>query len=97
MSTVTQPPEGGQALPSSSSSSPVLFPTPPQLAIRSDLVVLLSVEEMGDRDLTGRTLWVAVVLTDEESALLRSRASNVEQETASWIIGRLPRKQKNDP
>ena len=52
---------------------------------------------MGDRDLTGRELWVAVVLTDEESALLRSRATNVEQETASLIIGRFPRKQKNDP
>ena len=109
MFNVHAPPPGGQPLPSSSSSltssqggsGSAVTPmrrgiSPPVLAIRSDGVVLLSTEELGDRDLSGRVLWTAVLLTPEEEGIVRQGAVNTEQEIASKLVARLPRKKSGD-
>lgn len=66
----------------------------PVLAFRSDFTALLSVEELGDRDLKGRTLWTGIVLTPKEMQTLRSRANNTEHEAAARVIAGLPKRDK---
>jgi hypothetical protein len=99
MSSVHAPPAGDQSLASSSLTPPssagvvASHPVaPPQLAIRTDMVVLLSIAELGDRDLSGRTLWTAVELTPDEAAFVHESAINAEQGTAARLIGRFPKK-----
>ena len=91
---------GGQHLASPASSPPppsaedagVDEGPAPQLAIRSDGAILLSIEELGNRDLTGLTLWTAVVLPNEKAAFARERTANSAQETAAHLAGRFPLK-----
>jgi len=45
---------------------------------------------MKDRDLTGRTLWTGLVLTEEEARMVRGYTANKADEIASKIISRLP-------
>ena len=96
MSNVHVPPVGGQFPTSSSSdseeSSKKAVDLPPQLAIRSDGVFLLSTRDMANRDLSGRTVWTCIDATPDEAAQLRLCGVNVEQEVASKLIAKLPRK-----
>ena len=62
-----------------------------KFAICSDATFLLSTAEMKDRDLTGRTLWIGLVLTEEEISLVRGQMVSHQHESASKIISRLPR------
>jgi hypothetical protein len=48
------------------------------------------VDELKGRDLTGRTLWLALVLNDAEVSLLRSRAAHAEDEGAALVIASIP-------
>ncbi len=66
----------------------------PILAVRSDLKVLLSVEDLGPQELQGRTLWTGVVLTPEEVDVLQAKASNAEHETAARVISALRKRGK---
>lgn len=63
---------------------------PPLLAVRSDGAVLLSIEDLGERDLTGLIVWTAVVLPAEHAAFAHRRVANAVQETAAHLGGRLP-------
>jgi len=95
MSKVHAKSAGGQSPASSSSSGPSEYKA--QFAVRSDTAVLLSTAEMEDKDLTGRTLWTGVVLTQEELGLLRAHAVNQEDDIASKLISRLPKKPISTP
>lgn len=67
----------------------------PQLAVRADGAVLLSVEELGDRDLTGYTVWTAIVLPPDAAAFARKRTADTAHETAAILIGKyLPGKHR---
>ena len=96
MTNVHVPPVGGQSLASDErldvSKASKGVELPPQFAVRSDAVVLVSTDDMADRDLTGRTFWTGLVLTAEETALLRQRTRDSEQEIAARLIGKLPKK-----
>ena len=67
----------------------------PQFAIRiGDGAMLMAVDEhANDRDLTGRETWTCLVLTPEEAESARQSMETAEQEAASRIAVRLPRKQ----
>jgi len=47
---------------------------------------------MEDRDLTGRTFWIGLVLTAEETAMMRRQTVHFEHEIAAKLIGKLPKK-----
>ena len=106
MPTVTQPASAGENLASSCSSdgspaSPLegvleVGGSPHPLAVRSDGAVLLSVEECRGIDLTGRTLWTAVVLRPDEAAHVHQRGVNAAHEAAAMILGKLPREKKKE-
>jgi len=66
--------------------------TPHQLAVRTDGVVLLSVEELGEADLKGRRVWSAIELTREEAVFVHERGVNAAHEAAATLIGKLPKK-----
>jgi len=96
MTNVHVPPVGGQSLASDvrpeASKASAGAELPAQFAVRSDAVVLVSTVDMEDRDLTGRTFWIGLVLTAEEAAMVRQRTINFEQEIAAKLIGKMPEK-----
>ena len=99
MTNVHVPPVGGQSLASDERSEApeaskafACAELPPQFAVRSDAVVLLSTVDMEDRDLTGRTFWTGLVLTAEETAMMRRWTVDFEQEIAAKLIGKMPEK-----
>lgn len=69
-------------------------PAPPlsHLALRDDGVVLLSLEDAADRDLSGRQVISFVVLTPEETAFARNEADAAFAGCASVLIARLPKR-----
>ena len=87
--------KGGQSLPSD--YVPELDEERSQFAICMDAIVLLSTAKMGDRDLTGRTLWTGIVLNEKEVGLLRRHSVNQEEELAAKLIARLPKKPRRRP
>lgn len=99
MKNVDQSSIGGQHLASSSSSLPPYEgedqtdegPSP-QLAIRSDGAVLLSIEDLGKLDLSRYTVWTAIVVPAEEAMFARERGADVAQEIAAKLAGRLLKK-----
>ena len=98
MSKVHSESAGGQS--PASTSCPESSEDGASFAICSDATVLLSTAEMKDRDLTGRTLWTGIVLTEEEVSLVRGRMVSQQHESASKLISRLPRlpkKPTNNP
>ena len=96
MTNVHVPPVGGQSLASDErldvSKASKGVELPPQFAVRSDAVVLVSTDDMADRDLTGRTFWTGLVLTAEETMMVCQQAVDSEQEIAARLIGKLPKK-----
>lgn len=73
-------------------------PGPPprsQLAIRSDLTVLLAVDDLSNHDLTGRVFWTCIELTPDEAQFARERGIEAEQEIAAKLIGKIPK--RRDP
>ena len=89
MSKVHSESAGGQS--PASTSCPESSEDGASFAICSDATVLLSTAEMKDRDLTGRTLWTGLVMTEEEARMVRGYTANKADEIASKIISRLPR------
>ena len=79
-------------VPEPSETEPDIPPPLPQLALRCDGAILLSVEELGGLDLSKYTVWTAIVLPPEESEFARERFFGAAQETAAKIIGHLRRK-----
>jgi hypothetical protein len=45
-----------------------------------------------DRDLTGREVWMAFVLTREESELVKASLDNAGHDVASRIAAKLPKR-----
>jgi len=88
MSKVHSESTGGQS--PASTSCPESSGDETKFAIGSDASFLLSTAEMKDRDLTGRTLWTGLVLTEEEARMVRGYTANKADEIASKIISRLP-------
>ncbi len=66
-------------------------PKPPPFALRSDGRLLLGVDALADRDLTGCELWTGLVLRGEEEAYVFERAENAAHEIAAKVIGKIPR------
>jgi len=93
MSKVHSESTGGQS--PASTSCPESSGDEVKFAICSDATFLLSTAEMKDRDLTGRTLWTGLVLTEEEVDLVRGHMVSHKHESASKIISRLPRLPKD--
>ena len=73
---------------------PVLgVPLPPQLAVRSDGAVLLSVKDIPPHvDLKQRQIWTAIVLSSSEMDLAAPRVANADAEIATHLIAHLSRK-----
>jgi hypothetical protein len=71
-------------------------PHPPEpqshVLVRDDGVVLVSLEEAHDRDLTGREIVQCLVLNAGELSTLRGPVSNGFAVGAAQIIGALPRR-----
>ena len=83
-------PEGGQSLASDERpEASAREKLPAQFAICSDAAVLMSTADMKGLDLTGRTVWTGVVLTAEETAVMREQTVEHEQEIAAKLIGQL--------
>ena len=60
------------------------------------MVVLLSIDELKDRDLAGRVLWTGVELTLEEAEIVRKRAINAEGEATSRVVTRILKRRDPD-
>lgn len=65
---------------------------PPQMAIRMDGAVLLSIEDIGDRDLTGRETFTGIVLRSNEIGPLRSRVNDAAAGAAAEIGSKLSKR-----
>jgi len=61
----------------------------PQLAVRSDGALLLSVEDLGKLDLSKYTVWTAIVVPAEDATFARERTVDAAQEIAAKLAGRL--------
>jgi hypothetical protein len=89
---------GGSGANGSGQSPPPIadppIPAGPQFALRfGDGAVLMAIEgHAEDRDLAGREVWTAFVLTLEESDLVRTSLDNAGHDVASRIAAKLPKK-----
>ena len=81
---------GGQSLPSETPSSSGVGST--QLAVCLDGTVLLCSTYLSEKDLSGRTVQMCIVLTLKEAKELWSHLSDGEQEFGAKFVGRLPKK-----
>lgn len=68
----------------------------PQLAFRSDSVVLLSIEDLTNYDLTGRRRWTGIELTPDEVEEVRRRFLGAAEEAAAHVAGRFMKKKDRD-
>jgi hypothetical protein len=68
----------------------------PQLALRSDAVVLVSLEALSGYDLAGRKRWVGIELTEDEAAELRRRFRGTAEEAVARMAGRLGKKKNGN-
>lgn len=68
----------------------------PQLAIRSDAVVLVSMRDVARYDLSGRKRWLGIELTPQEAAEIRRRFRCAEEEAISHLGERLAKKKNSD-
>jgi hypothetical protein len=66
------------------------------LAVRHDGALLVSLEDAGDRDLTGREVISFLVLTPEEAAGARSTVEEGAYLATTNILGQLPMLPKAD-
>ncbi len=71
-------------------------PVAPQLALRSDGVVLLSTEELKQYDLSSRRRWTGIELTYDEFAEVRRRFAGVAEEAAAHVGGKLQKKKDRE-
>jgi hypothetical protein len=62
-----------------------------RVAVRHDGVILVSLEDAGDCDLTGREVVMCLVLTQEEAARVRFSVEEGAYTAASFILGELPK------
>ena len=62
-----------------------------RVAVRHDGVILVSLEDAGDCDLTGREVVAFLVLTQEESAGVRDAVEEGAYSAAAFILGKLPK------
>jgi hypothetical protein len=60
------------------------------LAVRDDGAILVSLEDAGNRDLTGREVISFLVLTPEEGARVRGTVEEGAYTAATNILGKLP-------
>ena len=83
---------GSGPSPPPSAAEPI--PAGPQFALRlGDGAMLMAIEgHAEDRDLAGREVWTAFVLTAEESELARKSLDNAGHDAASRIAAKLPKK-----
>lgn len=68
----------------------------PQLAIRSDAVVLVSMRDLARHDLTGRKRWIGIELTPQEVAEIRRRFMRAEDEAIAHVGEKLGKKKNSD-
>ena len=66
--------------------------SPSRLALCADGTVLVSLEDAEGRDLRGRETVLFLVLESEEVPLVRQLIEDAQQDIASRILGRLPRR-----
>lgn len=64
------------------------------VAVRDDGVLLVSLEDAGDRDLTGREVISFLVLTPEEGAHVRGTVEEGAYTAATSVLGQLPNRPK---
>jgi hypothetical protein len=64
----------------------------PQIAIRADGALLLSTADLGDRDISGREVFTAVVVRPDEEGPVRRRFDDAAALAAAELTAKLPKR-----